>query len=354
MKKAVRAAIAFSVSLLLLAVIVSPAYSNPCSPQPTILPSITISRTGSIQSSLNPVPITMNGREYALTENIYNYCIDIQCSGITLNGAGYWVTSNVYNLNTGISVEANQVNITNVNIQGFPSAINITGSYNIVSQTHSTAAIDLEGNHNVITENNITRSVVNLFGSSNSISENILYSSTVALWNRTSFNTITGNTFNVLNEDKTINGISICGNGMESNAIYLNNFMNKIAPIIDVSNPSQAYSGNRFDNGSVGNYWSDYATKNPNAKEVANTGIYNIPYTIYVSITDNYPLTTPYIQDITVETPKPTPLPTAPSRTDNPFSILSIAIVIAGAILAVITIILPLMLYRRHRKTTSV
>ena len=51
---------------------------------------------------------------------------------------------------------------------------------------------------------------------------------------------------------------------------------------------------NVFDNGSVGNYWSDYTAKYPNATEKGNTGIYNTSYVIVGNIADKYPLTSPY------------------------------------------------------------
>jgi hypothetical protein len=46
------------------------------------------------------------------------------------------------------------------------------------------------------------------------------------------------------------------------------------------------------DNGSIGNYWSDYLTKYPNASEVGNTGIGDTPYIIDANNVDNFPLMT--------------------------------------------------------------
>lgn len=45
-----------------------------------------------------------------------------------------------------------------------------------------------------------------------------------------------------------------------------------------------------WDNGSVGNYWADYASKYPNATESSALGIGNIPYSIDANNSDNYPL----------------------------------------------------------------
>lgn len=49
-------------------------------------------------------------------------------------------------------------------------------------------------------------------------------------------------------------------------------------------------SNNIWDNGSVGNYWSDYESKYPNASEVDSSGIGNTPYVIDQNNTDHYPL----------------------------------------------------------------
>jgi hypothetical protein len=50
---------------------------------------------------------------------------------------------------------------------------------------------------------------------------------------------------------------------------------------------------NTWDNGSMGNYRSDYLTKYPNATQVDSSGIWNTPYVIDANNTDYYPLTVP-------------------------------------------------------------
>jgi hypothetical protein len=49
-------------------------------------------------------------------------------------------------------------------------------------------------------------------------------------------------------------------------------------------------SANFWDNGSLGNYWSDYLTKYPNASEVGNTGIGDTPYVLEEHNVDYNPL----------------------------------------------------------------
>jgi len=43
----------------------------------------------------------------------------------------------------------------------------------------------------------------------------------------------------------------------------------------------------------VGNYWSDYLMKYPNATQVESSGVWNTPYVIDANNTDYYPLTVP-------------------------------------------------------------
>jgi len=53
-----------------------------------------------------------------------------------------------------------------------------------------------------------------------------------------------------------------------------------------------------WDNGypSGGNYWSDYISRNPNAREIGNSGIGNTPYVSSTtsSVVDRYPLLEPF------------------------------------------------------------
>ncbi len=64
--------------------------------------------------------------------------------------------------------------------------------------------------------------------------------------------------------------------------IYLNNFINNTIQVYDDSE-------NRWDNGSVGNYWSDYNGTDSNGDSIGDT-----PYHILgVDNSDSYPLIRP-------------------------------------------------------------
>jgi nitrous oxidase accessory protein NosD len=67
-----------------------------------------------------------------------------------------------------------------------------------------------------------------------------------------------------------------------------------------------------WDNGTVGNYWSDYQSKYPNATEIDTSGIGDTPYVIDENNTDYYPLT--HAVDVSAEPlsqPLRDPFPTA-------------------------------------------
>lgn len=109
-----------------------------------------------------------------------------------------------------------------------------------------------------------------------------------------------------------------------NNLIYYNNFINNTSieagtqGNLQVSNPW--YFGpetNTWDNGTVGNYWSDYQTRYANASEVGNSGIGNTFFVVNENNIDHYPLmkpvtlsqvpTSPYIELSPAPSPSSTP-----------------------------------------------
>jgi len=79
-----------------------------------------------------------------------------------------------------------------------------------------------------------------------------------------------------------------------SNTIYNNNFINNTKQVDDLAfgSNSARLSVNVWDDGypSGGNYWDDYLTQYPNAKEIDGSGIGDTPYVIYERNQDDYPL----------------------------------------------------------------
>jgi nitrous oxidase accessory protein NosD len=88
-----------------------------------------------------------------------------------------------------------------------------------------------------------------------------------------------------------------------NNTFYHNNFIDNTIQLDDSyigPYPTLTYSpilsdpGNSWDNGSEGNYWSDYETKYPDATELDSSGIWNTPYSVIYLGMDNFPLVHPY------------------------------------------------------------
>jgi len=106
------------------------------------------------------------------------------------------------------------------------------------------------------------------------------------------------------------NGSGIYLISASNNKIYLNNFIDNADESYS-SHPNNTwnsteelvytYNGSTYKN-CLGNYWSNYTDKYPDAKEIDGYGIWNTPYSIY-SDNDTYPLVEHYTNyNVTAET----------------------------------------------------
>ena len=100
----------------------------------------------------------------------------------------------------------------------------------------------------------------------------------------------------------------------------------------------------QWDNGKVGNYYSDYHAKYPDAKDT-NSGIGDTPYAIGGTNVDHYPLT----QQIDISTNAPTP----PASLQKPELPVLQLVIIAIAVL-VACVAFSLLFYRSRRTKSSV
>ncbi|MGD6806818.1 MAG: NosD domain-containing protein [Candidatus Bathyarchaeia archaeon] len=129
--------------------------------------------------------------------------------------------------------------------------------------------------------------------------------------------------------------------GSSYNTIYHNNFVNS-TNLAKVSN-----STNTWDDGSSGNYWSDYKTRYPDASEIDKSGVGNSQYIIDADNKDSYPLIQPFsIPSVT----EPTPTPVSNSTTvpvDFPTDM--VVTVLALTITVIIVAIFAVYAKRRHR-----
>jgi parallel beta-helix repeat protein len=144
------------------------------------------------------------------------------------------------------------------------------------------------------------------------------------------------------------------------NTVYQNNFIHnsqqadveKIwtwpyyegAPYPYIPPPTDVINGTDivlWDKGKVGNYWSDYQSKYPNATEVDASGIGNTPYVIDENNTDYYPL----MQQVDIFMTAPTPTPaTTPIDGFPPITIATIF-----TVSAVVTAIVLLVYFKKRK-----
>jgi parallel beta-helix repeat protein len=238
----------------------------------------------------------------------------------------------------GASVKASYSKILDNNItdalalgNAYLNSFTVSGSYNTISRNNIDNMADSEftGSFNRITENAIQD--LNLKGSYNTITSNTLMNlnlkaadsnivqnntfSHLSLY-ASSNNTVVGNTAqgpgysgilmssgsnNVFHGNSIVDYNSISastdrqyGQGVDigsmatNNLFYQNNFVNNYMNLMYSWNP-QMNNINHWDNGAVGNYWSDY-----NGTDADGDGVGDTPYDVYYKNVDRYPLMTPF------------------------------------------------------------
>jgi parallel beta-helix repeat protein len=115
-----------------------------------------------------------------------------------------------------------------------------------------------------------------------------------------------------INNTITYNLIANCSYGLylryaSLNTIYGNNFVDNDRHVANLG------SINTWDDGSKGNYWSDYTTRYPNASELNGMGVWDTPYAISDVFgiadgdQDRYPLISPLPLQLPVEDEPKTP-----------------------------------------------
>ena len=250
-KKAICASLVLALLFSLAAgtLLVDLANANPIAPRS--YPQITINSDGSITPPT--APINRTGNVYTLTEDILEQTILIYRSDIMFEGAGHIINvpkkseGNTNYQTIGISLQPdtdtdNVINRKNVIIKNLTviGSIEIYRGDNCQIEKVTAKNIWIDGNSNTITDSTCG----------------------VGLSNNARNNLITQNNINSL----------WVGNDCYSNKFYLNNF--------NLTEYPGLFSTISWDNGNIGNFWSNYTTKYPNAIELGNSGIGNTPYTI--------------------------------------------------------------------------
>ncbi len=244
------------------------------------LPNIVIKSDGTVEPETES--IKRDGNSYTLTSDLVrNYAIKIQCNNIIFDGAGHIVngtlgasySSGYHAGNDGLSLEGvTNVTVRDLEISGFDTFdVSIENCNSCIIQRVKANTFNIENSHlNTIKESKIA-------GNAHNVQAAII----IRLSNNNKFyrNNITG----IILQD------------CNSNIFFENNFENiiqarKVYPPIGPNSIFGGSKSNMWDNGSVGNYWSDYLIRYPNASEIGNTGIGDTPYIINADNVDNYPL----------------------------------------------------------------
>ncbi len=231
----------------------------------TYLPEITIDSSGRVTPETDLIKRT--GFTYTLTGNVDGYVISILDDNIVFDGAGYTINASDGD-NAGIHLsDVTGVTVKNVEVIGRYTSIKLYYSSNCLLtniQTNHSMIFTDGSNYNTIANSTIKRLRIGL-----------------------------GNSNNNLFIRNNVQGLWVSGS---NNRFYLNNFF--------LTDTSGILNDNFWDNGSVGNYWSNYLVKYPNASEIGNTGIGDTAYIMkreeHLSLgdpnatnVDNYPLMYP-------------------------------------------------------------
>lgn len=253
----------------------------------------------------------------------YTYnVISITADNVTISGftiIGNWGL-------TGLRIAGSGIKIIGNNIASSSNGILCGGENYIISQNNLTGnddGIAFYSSNSVISGNNITGnhfsgltigSCQNVTIKENNISANGMGPDEgngmgfggLVFWIdannvRVYENNITDNQFGVrfsrsCNDSEVYNN-NIMRNGLGinvltragglGNKVYYNNIVDNTQSALVQQNVTAVVS---WDNGYVGNYWSDYHSKYPNASEVDGSGIGDTPYVIDENNKDRYPI----------------------------------------------------------------
>ncbi len=274
-----------------------------------LLPTITIKSDGSIEPETGY--ISQAGDVYTLTGDIKGkFALVIESSNIVIDCSGHVINGSASSsrnpklgfANNGLRLQGvSNVTVKNLTVTGFMDRQIRINSCN------DCCFIGLNGEFDSYNSNSITFTDCNIGGK--------LWSSTKIIVTKCNVSYI-----NLENSNATI---------------FENNFLHQNC--VEIYPPDKAVT---WDNGSIGNYWSDYLEKYPNASEIGATGVGDTPYVIDANNVDYYPLMVPF---------QLLPSPTSqPPQGAEPFP----TVIVAGATGALAIIAASLgFIYKRKKGT---
>jgi hypothetical protein len=257
-------------------------------------------------------PIQINANHVVLS----GFTIAADGGSISAEGTNLQIKSNY--LKTPVSVTGNETQIIDNRVGR--SNIAVRGANNsILQNTLDGGGITCDGSFNRVLNNIITREQLRnetgiiLSGSSNLIFNNSVINDGIFLKGNSNYNFIGRNNCSSLLISRSYNN-TVFGNYVSgilgflgSHNVFYRNYMQGIllgnqymdAPDNTFYENNFDFTGGKkiliytgvlsslsFDNGKVGNYWSDYLTQYPYAKG-SNWGIGDTPYVVYLALENN-------------------------------------------------------------------
>ncbi len=236
------------------------------------------------------------------------------------------IADSVLNCGTGVSVFGSYSLVDGNVISGYSTAVLCAGEYCNVTNNDVVLSpgfgIYVAGTHNFVSANNVTDPNGEGYGifisnSSNTIQGNTVFEKSTAISVMAGlYNGIIGNSVTNCSEGMgvdtgfnntfTENTVTGCGNGASvgfgayNNTFFFNDFIGNTQQVF-----VQQSNINHWDNGTEGNYWLDYTDRYPNAVEVDDSGVWNVPYVIDANNVDNFPLMSPFEASIVESTSYP-------------------------------------------------
>jgi hypothetical protein len=318
--------------------------------------SITIKADGSIDPST--ASLIKIGNVYKVTADIFGN-INVKKFNIVLDGGGFSLQGNnsgfgiqIFNLKNSTTVNSLDVFIKNFKIKGFQNGIALYGYYG-----NNISGVSIKGN--TITNNSIgisfngdfrisNNEIIgnNIVGNNNGVSFRMGHkgdeSGNIVSYNQIAYNQV-GMYFLWIGDYYSWKPDPF----QMDNRIYSNNFIGNSKNVFNGHIIYDPDCANIWDNGSNGNYWSDY-----NGTDSNNDGIADGNYTIDSNNIDSYPLMSPVVDSqIPPLTVTLTPFPSTDRNVPNLkllYYLLAISVVL-GVVIGT-----SVLYYRWYRKKTLI